>query len=331
MTSSDPIIFLSSGEPAGIGPDVCAMVTTEDLPARVLVLGDAELLTQRAAALGLRVTVRKAADPGDVEQHVVGVMSVLDIPAPAAVRPGHPDSANAPYVLELLRRGAQLCANASNAALVTAPVQKSTINAAGAPFTGHTEFLAEVTGAQLPVMMLAAGDLRVALATTHLPLAEVAGKLSRGRLECVVRVLDTELRERFGLETPRIAVLGLNPHAGEQGVLGCEEREIIEPVIRSLTDHGLRLHGPVPADTAFTPAALERCDAVLAMYHDQGLPAIKALAFGKVVNITLGLPIIRTSVDHGTALALAGEGRANPGSLREAIRVACSLARAQTG
>jgi 4-hydroxythreonine-4-phosphate dehydrogenase len=210
--------------------------------------------------------------------------------------------------------------------LVTAPVHKSVINAAGIPFTGHTEFLAEETGAPTPVMMLAAGNLRVALATTHLPLAEVPTQISRERLEQVLTVLDRELRERFRIGAPRIAVLGLNPHAGESGVLGHEERDIIEPTVQLLTDRGLSLLGPVPADTAFTPEALSRCDAVLAMYHDQGLPVIKALAFGKIVNITLGLPIIRTSVDHGTALDLAGTGEARPGSLREAIRVACELA-----
>ncbi len=325
MISSDPIIFLSSGEPAGIGPDLCAMVAAEDLPARLLILGDAEVLAQRAAALGLNVAVRKVAGPGDVDRHVPGVMHVLDISAPATVRPGHLDPVNAPYVLELLRHGARLCASEGSAALVTAPVQKSVINAAGVPFTGHTEFLADATGATVPVMMLAAGGLRVALATTHLPLAAVSAELSADRLERVLTVLDSDLRERFGLPKPRITVLGLNPHAGEQGVLGSEEQEIIEPVVRSLSARGLLLQGPVPADTAFTPMALERCDAVLAMYHDQGLPAIKALAFGEVVNITLGLPIIRTSVDHGTALALAGTGQANPGSLREAIRIASRL------
>ncbi len=305
------------------------MLATENLPARLLTLADADVLDARIADLHLDVTVRKVAGPDEVEPQTAGLMQVLDIPAPAAVRPGHPDPANAAYVLELLQQGVSLCADEGNAALVTAPVNKSVINAAGIPFTGHTEFLAQATAAPTPVMMLACGDLRVALATTHLPLAQVTNAISRERIERVLTVLDRELRQRFGLSAPRIAVLGLNPHAGERGVLGPEEEQIIEPAMRSLEERGLSLLGPVPADTAFTPDALERCDAVLAMYHDQGLPVIKALAFGKVVNITLGLPIIRTSVDHGTALDLAGTGLAKPGSLREAIRVACELSAEQ--
>ena len=302
------------------------MLAAGVLPARLLVLADARLIAERIDDLRLDVTVRTVAGPHDVESQVAGVIQVLDIPAPAPVRPGHLEPTNATYVLELLRQGAALCAKELNAALVTAPVQKSVINAAGIPFTGHTEFLAAETGAPTPVMMLAAGNLRVALATTHLPLAEVPTQISRERLEQVLTVLDRALRERFGISAPRIAVLGLNPHAGESGVLGREEQDVIEPTVRLLTDRGLSLLGPVPADTAFTPEALARCDAVLAMYHDQGLPVIKALAFGEIVNITLGLPIIRTSVDHGTALDLAGTGEARPGSLREAIRVACELA-----
>jgi 4-hydroxythreonine-4-phosphate dehydrogenase len=317
---------LSSGEPAGIGPDICVMLAAEDLPARLLTLADADVLAARIADLHLDVTVRTVADPHEVEPHAAGLIQVLNIAAPAAVQPGNLDTANSAYVLELLRQGVALCAEGSNAALVTAPVHKSVINAAGISFTGHTEFLAEATATPTPVMMLASGKLRVALATTHLPLARVAEEISRERIERVLIVLDRELRDRFRLSAPRIAVLGLNPHAGESGVLGHEEQEIIEPVMRDLAERGLSLLGPVPADTAFTADALERCDAVLAMYHDQGLPVIKALAFGEVVNITLGLPIIRTSVDHGTALDLAGTGRAKPGSLREAIRVACELA-----
>ena len=302
------------------------MLAAEDLPARLLTLADADVLAARIADLHLDVTVHTVAGPHEVEPHVAGLIQVLNIAAPAAVRPGNLDTANSVYVLELLRQGVALCAEERNAALVTAPVHKSVINAAGISFTGHTEFLAEATATPTPVMMLASGKLRVALATTHLPLARVAKEISRERIERVLIVLDRELRDLFRLSAPRIAVLGLNPHAGESGVLGHEEQEIIEPVMQGLAERGLSLLGPVPADTAFTPDALERCDAVLAMYHDQGLPVIKALAFGEVVNITLGLPIIRTSVDHGTALDLAGTGRAKPGSLREAIRVACELA-----
>jgi len=302
------------------------MLAAGVLPARLLVLADAGLIAERIDDLRLDVTVRAVASPHDVEPQTAGVIQVLNIPAPAPVRPGHLDPTNATYVLDLLRQGVALCAKEPNAALVTAPVHKSVINAAGIPFTGHTQLLAEETGAPKPVMMLDAGTMRVALATTHLPLAEVPTQISRERLEQVLTVLDRELRERFRIGAPRIAVLGLNPHAGESGVLGHEERDIIEPTVQLLTDRGLSLLGPVPADTAFTPESLSLCDAVLAMYHDQGLPVIKALAFGKIVNITLGLPIIRTSVDHGTALDLAGTGEARPGSLREAILVACELA-----
>ena len=324
--SLPPIIFVSTGEPAGIGPDICAMLAAEELPARMVMLGDVDMLARRSTVLGLGLALRRITNPDEAGIHNAGVMQVLDIPAQAEVRAGHLAPANAAYVLEILRRGVALCTEARDAALVTAPVQKSVINTAGIPFTGHTEFLAERTGAETPVMMLASKNLRVALATTHLPLAEIPEQINQERLERVLAVLDSELRERFRIDSPRIAVLGLNPHAGEGGVLGREEQEIIEPVIQRLTDRGLSLLGPLPADTAFTPDALERCDAVLAMYHDQGLPPIKALAFGTVVNITLGLPIIRTSVDHGTALALAGTGRAKPNSLREAIHVACELA-----
>jgi 4-hydroxythreonine-4-phosphate dehydrogenase len=302
------------------------MLAAEQIPARAVTLGDAQVLADRAKALQLDITLRKVTDPGHVDPHARGVMQVLHIPAHAPVIAGQLDRNNSAYVLEILRRGAALCSATKDSALVTTPVHKSVISSAAEPFTGHTEFLAEATGATTPVMMLAAKNLRVALATTHLPLAEIPRHIDQERLERVLVVLDRELRQRFRLNAPRIAVLGLNPHAGESGVLGHEEQEIIEPVMRILTDRGLSLHGPLPADTAFTPDALERCDAILAMYHDQGLPPIKALAFGEVVNITLGLPIVRTSVDHGTALELAGTGKAKPGSLREAIRVACELA-----
>ena len=219
----------------------------------------------------------------------------------------------------------ELCRSTDRAALVTAPVQKSTINDAGVPFTGHTEWLAQRTGAARPVMMLASSGLRVALATTHLPLREVATTISPELLEEVVTVLNHDLRSLFSIESPRILVLGLNPHAGENGTLGTEERETIEPALRRLAERGFRLTGPTPADTAFTRESLAQCDAVLAMYHDQGLPVIKALAFGEVVNVTLGLPIIRTSVDHGTALELAGTGAARPDSLRQAVELAIEL------
>ena len=236
--------------------------------------------------------------------------------------------ANAPYVLDMLRRGAALCSAGAAHALVTAPVQKSVISESGVRFSGHTEFLAELTRAPLPVMLLAGKSLRVALATTHLPLRAVADALDPGKLEPLLRILSADLDRRFRIERPRMLVLGLNPHAGESGTLGDEEQRIIEPVVRKLAAEGLAVAGPVSADTAFTPESLETCDVVVAMYHDQGLPVIKALSFGEIVNVTLGLPIVRTSVDHGTALALAGTGQAREASLLAAVELAIDLSHA---
>jgi len=325
LIAADPTIVLSSGEPAGIGPDICAMIAAESIAARVVVLGDAATLERRAESIGAAISVRLLSEADDVEPHVPGTMQVLDIPARARVEPGVLDPANVEYVLEILRTGARLCQDDRRCALVTAPVQKSVINEAGVPFSGHTEFLAEATGGALPVMMLASGDLRVALATTHLPLTDVTSSLSSALIEDLLAIIDRELRDRFNIQVPRIAVLGLNPHAGENGILGDEEATIIGPAMSAARERGIDLIGPLPADTAFTPNALEACDVILAMYHDQGLPAIKALAFGEVVNVTLGLPIVRTSVDHGTALTLAATGDAKVDSLRAAIRVAIDM------
>jgi len=302
------------------------MLATEPVPARIIVLGDPDMLAERCRLLGLKLALNLVDDIDRTENHRPGTLQVLPVRASVPVRPGRLDPANAEYVLELLTRGAQLCTTSACSALVTAPVQKSVINEAGHPFTGHTEWLAQRTNAPLPVMMLVAERVRVALATTHLPLSAVAAAISAERLEQVVTVLDRDLRRRFGLNPPRIMVLGLNPHAGERGVLGPEEREILEPVLAKLSARGLALTGPIPADTAFTRQRLQSCDVVLAMYHDQGLPVIKALAFGEVVNVTLGLPIIRTSVDHGTALELAGSGTARHESLRRAVALALELA-----
>jgi 4-hydroxythreonine-4-phosphate dehydrogenase len=240
---------------------------------------------------------------------------------------GRLDPANAHYVLELLRLGVRLCTSGECRALVTAPVQKSVINEAGIPFTGHTELLAELTGTSDPVMLLAGKSLRVALATTHLPLRQVPDALTQSGLERTIRILATDLQARFGLAAPRILVLGLNPHAGERGTLGDEEIRVIEPALAAARTQGIDVLGPVSADTAFGAASLARCDVVLAMYHDQGLPVLKTLEFGEIVNVTLGLPIVRTSVDHGTALDLAGSGRARHDSLRAAVRLATELAR----
>jgi 4-hydroxythreonine-4-phosphate dehydrogenase len=245
--------------------------------------------------------------------------------------PGVLEPRNAPYVIAQLERALEGCVRGEFAAMVTAPVHKAVINDAGIAFTGHTEFLAERTGTPRVVMMLAGGGLRVALATTHMAMKDVPGALTRQGLEATIRVLAAELRRRFGVESPRILVAGLNPHAGEGGHFGREEIELIAPVLEKLRAEGLRLAGPLPADTLFTPEVLSQGDCVLAMYHDQGLPVLKYASFGRGINITLGLPIIRTSVDHGTALDLAGTGKADAGSLLEAVRAAAELSRAATG
>ena len=296
-----------------------------DPSARLIFLGDPGVLAERVRDLGLPVAVETLDDPAAAFPHRPGSMQVLAVKAARPVRAGRLDPGNAGHVLGQLDRGVGLCTGIDRCALVTAPVQKSTINAAGIPFTGHTEWLAARTGAGCPVMMLASPSLRVALVTTHLPLSGVSGAITAERLEATIAVLHDGLRAQFGIDSPRIMVLGLNPHAGEDGVLGREEIEVVQPLLRSLTRRGLAVSGPVPADTAFTPARLRSCDAVLAMYHDQGLPAIKALGFGETVNVTLGLPIVRTSVDHGTALDLAGSGRADPESLYHAADLALRL------
>ena len=309
----------TAGDPTETDP------AESDSTVRLIFLGDPDVLAERAQDLDLPVAVETLDDPAAALPHRPGVMQVLAVAAARPVRAGRLDPGNARYVLDQLDLGVQLCTDLDRCALVTAPVQKSTINAAGIAFTGHTEWLAARTGAGCPVMMLAAPHLRVALVTTHLPLSGVSGAITAERLEATIAVLHADLRARFGIDSPRIMVLGLNPHAGEDGVLGREEIEILQPLLRSLAGRGLAVSGPVPADTAFTPRRLRSCDAVLAMYHDQGLPAIKALAFGETVNVTLGLPIVRTSVDHGTALDLAGSGRANPESMYHAADLALKL------
>ena len=320
-------IALTSGEPAGIGPDLCLMLADRDVDARIAVLADRDMLAARAERLGIHIELVTVEAIADAPPHTRGRLAVLHVPAAAPVVPGKLDVANARYVLDLLERGCDACVEGRADALVTAPVQKSVITRSGVPFSGHTEFLAERTGAPLPVMLLAAESLRVALVTTHLPLADVPAAITAERIERTCQILSNDLETRFGIRSPRILVLGLNPHAGEQGTLGSEERDVIEPAIARLVARGLDVTGPVAADTAFTRESLACCDAVLAMYHDQGLAPLKALAFGGVVNVTLGLPIVRTSVDHGTALPLAGTGRARPDSLLAAVRVACELAR----
>ncbi len=318
-------IVLTTGEPAGIGPDVSLALATETLHCELVAIGDPDVLTARAFQLGYPVRIESIADLAASRAHEPGTLQVLPVPVAAPVTPGKLDPANAAYVIATLRRAAALCMSGDAHAVVTAPVQKSVINDAGIAFSGHTEFFAAETGAPLPVMMLATARLRVALATTHLPLRAVADALDAGKLETLIRILDAELRDKLGIDAPRILVLGLNPHAGESGVLGDEERRVIAPVVTRLAGEGLAVTGPVPADTAFTEESLRRADLILAMYHDQGLPVIKAAGFGETVNVTLGLPIVRTSVDHGTALDLAGSGLARHASLRAAVDTALEL------
>jgi 4-hydroxythreonine-4-phosphate dehydrogenase len=321
-----PLVVVSSGEPAGIGPDISLALASRPFAARLAVLGDVSLLESRARVLGMRVSVQTCGDANDVAPHEPGRLQALPIPLTAPAVAGALDPRNAGYVLAMLRRATELCVAGTAQALVTAPVQKSVIAQSGIAFSGHTELLAELTGAPQPVMLLAGKTLRVALATTHLPLRAVAAALDRAKLEGLIRIVHRDLERLFRIERPRILVLGLNPHAGESGTLGTEEQAVIEPAVRALAAEGLDVTGPVSADTAFTKESLARCDVVIAMYHDQGLPVLKALSFGEIVNVTLGLPIVRTSVDHGTALTLAGTGLAVPNSLFAAVDLALQLA-----
>ncbi|UTW06412.1 4-hydroxythreonine-4-phosphate dehydrogenase PdxA [Pseudomonas benzenivorans] len=323
-----PQLFaLTPGEPAGIGPDLCLLLAQQAQPKPLIAIASRELLAQRAGQLGVAVElIAVGPDAWPDTPSAAGSLYVWDTPLAAPVQPGQLDPANAPYVLETLTRAGRGCLDRQFAAMITAPVHKAVINQAGIPFSGHTEFLAELTHTEQVVMMLATRGLRVALVTTHLPLKDVAAAVTAERLTRVTRILDQDLRSKFGIARPRILVCGLNPHAGEGGHLGREEIEVIEPTLERLRGEGLDLVGPLPADTLFTPKHLERCDAVLAMYHDQGLPVLKYKGFGAAVNITLGLPIIRTSVDHGTALDLAGSGRIDSGSLQVALEHAYQMA-----
>ena len=328
MTAAVPRIAVTCGEPAGIGYELAAAAACRPQAAELVAIGDPALLEQRHAAVAAETPLSTVEwDPRhEPSAHRPGHLPVDAAPLAQPSRPGSPDPANARSVVDSLRRAVCLAMEGTVDAVVTAPVHKGVINEAGIPFSGHTELLAELTATPTPVMMLVAGDLRVALATTHLPLRAVPDALTEARLEAVATALHHDLVDKFAIAAPRIQVTGLNPHAGEGGHLGDEEQETIEPVLERLRQAGLQLEGPVPADTAFTPQALEDVDAVLAMYHDQGLPVIKHVGFGRAVNVTLGLPIVRTSVDHGTALELAGTGRADGGSLQAAIDLAADLA-----
>lgn len=306
MKDQSAPLVITAGEPAGIGPELCAQLA---MPG-VVVIADKYLLQQRARQLGI-----------DLQIPVIHIP--LAVPAVAGVL----NASNSAYVLATLRRAAEGCQSGEFSGMVTAPVHKGIINDAGIPFTGHTEFLAELTGTPQVVMMLAGGGMRVALATTHLPLRAVPDAITAPLLEAVLRIIHRDLQRRFGIDAPRIRVAGLNPHAGEGGHMGREEIDVMIPVLDRLRSEGMNVSAPLPADTLFTPDKLAQCDCVLSMYHDQGLPVLKHASFGQGVNITLGLPVIRTSVDHGTALDLAGTGRADIGSLLEAIAAAKEMAR----
>lgn len=315
-------LAVTPGEPAGIGPDLLIKLIQEGSPHELIAFADPEMLAARAELLKLPVKLRPACG----RPLAAGELAVAPVPMATACTAGIAATDNAGYVLNCLRIAIDSCLDGSCRALVTGPVNKAVINDAGFAFSGHTEFLAERTGTSRVVMMLATEQLRVALVTTHLPLARVAGAITRPLLQEVIEILHRDLQHRFGIARPRILVAGLNPHAGEGGHLGREEIEIIEPVLGTLRRTGMDLIGPLPADTLFTPVHLAGADAVLAMYHDQGLPVLKYQGFGRAVNITLGLPLIRTSVDHGTALDLAGTGRGDTGSLATAIGYAARLA-----
>ena len=323
-------LALTPGEPAGIGPDLCIQYVQARRPEgpRLVAIADPSLLSRRAAELGLPLRLREF-DPeatATLPPAGPGELDIVPVSLGAPCSAGRLDPANAAYVLDTLDWAVNGCLDGSFDALVTGPVQKSVINDAGIPFTGHTEYLAEKCRQDTVVMMLATEGLRVALATTHLPLRDVPDAITRVLLRRIIAILNDDLKTKFGILRPKILVAGLNPHAGESGHLGREEIETISPVIGEFLTAGLDIRGPLPADTLFTEKTLAGADAVLAMYHDQGLPVLKYKGFGRAVNITLGLPIVRTSVDHGTALDLAGSGRADGGSLEEAIRQAAQMA-----
>jgi 4-hydroxythreonine-4-phosphate dehydrogenase len=323
-----PRIALTSGEPAGIGPELCLALALEELPCELVCLADESLLAERARQLKLSVALRPYAPRSGAAAapHSPGTLVVEHRPLARASVPGRPDTANVPYVLALLERAVAGAVGGEFDAIVTAPVHKGIINDAGVRFSGHTEFLAERTASPRVLMLLTTGELRVALATTHLPLRAVSDAITVDSLYEAAVILARELKRSWAIPEPRIAVCGLNPHAGEGGYLGEEELRVITPAIARMRSAGIRASGPLPADTVFVPHLLAGFDAVLAMYHDQGLPVVKHAGFERAVNVTLGLPIVRTSPDHGTALDLAGSGRADHGSLSAAVRLASRLA-----
>ena len=322
-------IALTPGEPAGIGPDLVIALAQQAQPHEIVAIADPQLLQARAQQLNLSLRLREVNPQEPPRPGVAGELAVLPVALADQVIPGTLNVKNAPYILQTLDVAIDGCLSGNFAALVTGPVQKSVINDAGIPFSGHTEYLADKTRTPKVVMMLATEGLRVALATTHLPLKDVAAAITRDELTQVTEILHRDMQLQFGIKEPRILVCGLNPHAGEGGHLGREEIDVIEPVLNKLRTGGMDLIGPLPADTLFTPKYLNNADAVLTMYHDQGLPVLKYKGFGQAVNVTLGLPIIRTSVDHGTALDLAATGKADLGSLRTALAYAIAMVKAK--
>ena len=318
-------IVITPGEPAGIGPDILVQLAQQAFPVELVVCADQQLLLERAKLLQLPLSLREYDPQQPASPQAAASLTIYPTPLVAKAIPGELNVANSAYVLRTLALAADGCLSGDFAALVTAPVNKAIINEADIAFSGHTEFLAERAGCKRVVMMLATPELRVALATTHLPLKDVSAAISRQSLTEVIRILQQDLQQKFAIEHPRILVAGLNPHAGENGHLGREEIEIITPTLAALRQEGINLIGPLPADTLFQPEHLQQADAVLAMYHDQGLPVLKYQGFGRAINITLGLPFIRTSVDHGTALTLAGSLEARPDSLQAALNAAINM------
>ncbi len=318
-----PLLALTAGEPAGIGPDLCVQLAQHALPCRLVVIADHALLQERARILKLPLEIVDTND-SKCHPHQKGKLHVYHVSLASKVQPGQLNAANAHYVLQTLKHALDGCCDERFDAMITAPVHKGVINDAGIAFTGHTEYLSALTNSPV-VMMLVGGNMRVTLATTHLPLKDVANSITAEMLEAKLHIIHRELRMRFNILHPRIAVAGLNPHAGESGHLGREEVDIMIPLLEKLRNVGMRLAGPLPADTLFNPSQLKQYDCIFAMYHDQGLPVLKHASFGGGVNVTLGLPVIRTSVDHGTALELAGSGRTDVGSLLSAIEMAITL------
>ncbi len=322
---SNTRVVITPGEPAGIGPDVAIQLAQRDWPVELVVCASPRLLAERAQRLGLPLSLDEYQPDAPARPQRAGTLTILPVALAAPVAAGELAVANSRYVLDTLTRACDGCLSGEFAALITGPVHKGVINDAGIPFSGHTEFFAERAACERVVMMLATETLRVALATTHLPLKAVSDAITEASLHEVITILHQDLQRKFGIARPHILVCGLNPHAGEGGHMGREEIDTIIPALDKLRQQGMRLTGPLPADTLFQPKYLQQADAVLAMYHDQGLPVLKYQGFGRAVNITLGLPFIRTSVDHGTALELAGQGNADAGSFITALNLAITM------